>query len=145
MPSNELETIASSIQDALHRAYALGRSDALRRVVEMVQADELGSKTVALLGHSPPSAIEAPHPEAEHVEAKPVEAQSVEAQPLQARPVEAPPIHLPHAEAEAAASGDAAHDGHAERADAAQREERVPPASVKDFLLDYLYPLGGKK
>ena len=51
MPGNELETIAASIQDALHRAYAMGRNDALRRVVEMVQEDELGSKTVPLLAH----------------------------------------------------------------------------------------------
>ena len=130
MPSNELETIAASIQDALHRAYALGRNDALRRVVEMVQADELGSKTVALLGHSGPSAADAPHAEAQ--------------------PIETQPIHLPHAEAdaEAAAPGDAAHDDNAEREDAPRREEQrasAPPASVKDFLLDYLYPLGGKK
>ena len=129
MPSNELETIATSIQDALHRAYALGRSDALRRVVEMVQADELGSKTVALLSHSEPPAAEAPHGEAEHVEAQ--------------------PIQLPHveAEADAAAPGDAAHNDNAERAGTSGPEERAsaPPASMKDFLLDYLYPLGAKK
>ena len=129
MPSNELETIATSIQDALHRAYALGRSDALRRVVEMVQADELGSKTVALLSHSEPPAAEAPHGEAEHVEAQ--------------------PIQLPHveAEADAAAPGDAAHNDNAERAGASRQEERAsaPPVSMKDFLKDFLYPLGGKK
>ena len=129
MPSNELETIATSIQDALHRAYALGRSDALRRVVEMVQADELGSKTVALLSHSEPPAVEALHGETEHIEAQ--------------------PIQLPHTEAEAGtdAPGDAAHNDNAERAGAPRQEERVsaPPTSVKDFLLDYLYPLGAKK
>lgn len=132
MPSNELETIAASIQDALHRAYALGRNDALRRVVQMVQEDELGSKTVALLGHSEPAATEAPQL-AQHIEAQHVEAQ---------------PIQLPHAEAEAeAAPGDAAHNDNAERAGAPRQEERAsaPPASMKDFLLDYLYPLGAKK
>lgn len=132
MPSNELETIAASIQDALHRAYALGRSDALRRVVEMVQEDELGSKTIPLLSHSGAPAVEAPHGD----------------QPAEAHPVEAQPIPLPPSEAEAeAAPGDAAHNDNAEHGVASRQEERAsaPPASMKDFLLDYLYPLGGKK
>lgn len=131
MPSNELETIAASIQDALHRAYALGRSDALRRVVEMVQEDELGSKTIPLLSHSAPSAIEAPHPD-----------QAAEAEPNEAQHMPSPPT-----DTEAAAPGDAAHNDNAEHDAASRQEERAsaPPASVKDFLLDYLYPLGSKK
>ena len=60
MQNNELETIAAAMQEALHRAYALGRSDALRRVVEMVQSDELGSKTVALLSNSETPIAEMP-------------------------------------------------------------------------------------
>ena len=128
MPSNELETIAASIQDALHRAYAMGRNDALRRVVEMVQADELGSKTVALLGHSEPSPVEAPHPD---------------------QASEAPPISLPHVEAEsgAAAPGDAPHSDNAEPAAAFRQEDRAPapPVSTMGFLKDFFYPLGGKK
>ncbi len=128
MPS-ELETIAASVQDALHRAYAIGRNDALRRVVEMVQEDELGSKTVALLGHSEPPPVEAPHPD-QHIEAQ--------------------PIPLPHVEAEAEAApapGDAAHNGSAEPADAPQQQGRtpVPPVSKMGFLKDFFYPLGGKK
>ena len=126
MPSNELETIAASIQDALHRAYAMGRNDALRRVVEMVQADELGSKTVALLGHSEPTPVE-PHPD-----------QGSEPQP----------IPLPHAEAESGgASGDAPHSDNTEPAGAPRQEERapVPPVSSMGFLKDFFYPLGGKK
>lgn len=135
MPSNELETIAASIQDALHRAYALGRSDALRRVVEMVQEDELGSRTIPLLSHSEPSAVEAPHRD------QPTEAQPVEAQPIPLPPADA------EAEAEATASGDAPRNDNAEHGGATRQEERAsaPPASMKDFLLDYLYPLGGKK
>ncbi len=128
MPSNELETIAASIQDALHRAYEMGRSDALRRVVHLVQQDELGSKTVALLGHSEPPAAETPHPESQEIEAQ--------------------PIQLPHDEDEAdAAPGDAAHNANAGHADAPRQEERssAPPVSMKDFLKDFLYPLGGKK
>lgn len=120
MQSNELETIAASIQDALHRAYALGRSDALRRVVEIVQSDELGSKTVVLLEHSEPAAEEALHIEA--------------------------PAAEPEIEASAAPS-DAAHNDNAERASTPEREQQAssPPTSIKDFLLDYLYPLGAKK
>ena len=126
MPSNELETIAASIQDALHRAYAMGRNDALRRVVEMVQADELGSKTVALLGHSEPPPVE-PHPDQQS---------------------EPPPIQLPHAEAESgAAPGDATHSDNAEPAAAPRQEERASalPVSTMGFLKDFFYPLGGKK
>jgi hypothetical protein len=128
MPSNELETIAASIQDALHRAYEMGRSDALRRVVQMVQQDELGSKTVALLGRSEPSVAETPHPESQKTEAQ--------------------PIQLPHDENEAdAGPSDATHDADAGHADTPRQEERVsaPPVSMKDFLKDFLYPLGGKK
>ncbi len=127
MPSNELETIAASIQDALHRAYEMGRSDALRRVVQLVQQDELGSKTVALLGHSEPPVAETPHSD-----------QKIEAQP----------IRLPHDEAGAAADlGGAAHDDNAGWAEAPRQEEQAPapPAPKMGFLKDYLYPLGGKK
>ena len=126
MPSNELETIAASIQDALHRAYEMGRSDALRRVVQMVQEDELGSKTVALLGHSEPSAAEAAQPETQQIEAD--------------------PIPLPHDEAVSTADpGDTGHKASFGHTDAPQQEERAPPASMKEFLKDFLYPLGGKK
>jgi len=136
MPSNELETIAASIQDALHRAYEMGRSDALRRVVQLVQQDELGSKTVALLGHSEPPVAETPHPD-----------QQAEAQPIQ----------LPHDEAGAADLGGAAHDDNAGWAEAPGREERgrdvrgqeerasAMPTTKMGFLKDFLYPLGGKK
>ncbi len=126
MQNNELETIAATMQEALHRAYALGRSDALRRVVEMVQSDELGSKTVALLGHSEPSVVEASHTEVEMIE---------------------PPKDALHDGAtprDTAVHNDAAHNDNAEVA-AAESEQRKPPGSVKDFLLDYLYPLGAKK
>ena len=128
MPSNELETIAASIQDALHRAYAMGRNDALRRVVEMVQEDELGSKTVALLGHSEPPPAETPHPEQG-------------SEPL--------PIPLPHAQADASSApeGDAARSDNAEPAAAPRREERaaVPPVSTVGFFKDFFYPLDGNK
>ena len=52
MPMSELESIAGAMQDAIHRAYALGKEDALRRIVEMVKTDELGAKAIPLLGPS---------------------------------------------------------------------------------------------
>jgi len=142
MQNNELETIAAAMQDALHRAYALGRSDALRRVVEMVQSDELGSKTVALLSHSEPLAVEAPH---------------VEEAPHAQIESSAPPSEIPDDDAahRDGAHGDGAHGDGFMRGDKAQSDnaetaQPVPehaktPASMKGFLLDYLYPLGAKK
>jgi len=77
MPHNDLDSIAADMQDAIHRAYALGKSDALRRVVEMVQADELGSKAVALLGPAEPKADPLmPAMEASGLHAEPAHAQS---------------------------------------------------------------------
>ena len=131
MPSNELETIAASIQDALHRAYAMGRNDALRRVVEMVQEDELGSKTVALLGHSEPSAAEAPHGD----------------QPVEHQPAEGQPIHLPHAQPETVvATPDASRQDAANRAEQPQEERiQAQTGSMGSFLLDFFYPISPKK
>ena len=126
MQNNELETIAAAMQDALHRAYALGRSDALRRVVEMVQSDELGSKTVALLSHSEPSVVEASQAAIES---------------------SAPPRDVSEDEPtqrDGHTRSDGAHNDNAEAA-TPEREHARPTASVKDFLLDYLYPLGAKK
>ncbi len=126
MQSNELETIAATMQEALHRAYALGRSDALRRVVELVQSDELGSKTVALLSHSELSVVEASHAEIE---------------------ASAPPSDMPDdafVQHDAAVHRDGPHNDNAVAA-ASMQEHAKPPTSVKDFLLDYLYPLGAKK
>ena len=127
MPGNELETIAASIQDALHRAYAMGRNDALRRVVEMVQEDERGSKTVPLLAHSEPPSVEEPHPD-QHVEAQ--------------------PIALPHAEAEAAAPSETSRSDTAEPASPPRQEEQriqAQTGSMGSFLLDFFYPISPKK
>ena len=134
MPSNELETIAASIQDALHRAYAMGRNDALRRVVEMVQADELGSKTVALLGHNEPPAPEAPQGE-QHGGDQHAESDS---------------ISLPHVQNEAdavAAPGEASRQDVAERIELPPQEQRIQAqtGSMGSFLLDFFYPLSPKK
>jgi len=139
MQNNELETIAAAMQEALHRAYALGRSDVLRRVVEMVQSDELGSKTVALLSHSEPLAVEAPH---------------VEEAPHAQIETSAPPGEIPDDEAthpdDKATHKDGFMHGDGAQNDNAETAQPVPehaktPASMKDFLLDYLYPLGAKK
>lgn len=126
MQNNELETIAATMQEALHRAYALGRSDALRRVVEMVQSDELGSKTVALLSHSESPVAELPH-----------EAAAVEtgAGHSDATPIDGTHSDGPHNDNAAGLMTPSPN----------QHEEAKPPTSMKNFLLDYLYPLGAKK
>ncbi len=132
MQTNELETIAVAMQEALHRAYALGRGDALRRVVEMVQSDELGSKTVALLSHSEPLAVEAPH---------------VEEAPHAQIESSVPPSRVPDdgaAHKDGSMHADGAQNDNAETAQPVPEHAKTP-ASVKDFLLDYLYPLGAKK
>ena len=130
MQNNELETIAAAMQEALHRAYALGRTDALRRVVEMVQSDELGSKTVALLGHSEPALAEPAPAQLPHLEA--------EVEPVA---VHSSPDHNEGAHNDnAAAMIDPQHEGRSE-----SKPQGAAPSSMKDFLLDYLYPLGAKK
>jgi len=156
MQNNELETIAAAMQEALHRAYALGRTDALRRVVEMVQSDELGSKTVALLSHSEPLP-ELPHGELAHGELAHGELAHGELAHGEAPHVEAEaePIAMPsssdhkdgaHNDKEGAHNDNAAstiafeHDQGGER-----KPHDAVPSSMKDFLLDYLYPLGAKK
>lgn len=60
MHNDELAAIATAMQDSIHRAYALGRNDALRRVVEMVQTDELSSKAMVLLPSPEATAVPAP-------------------------------------------------------------------------------------
>lgn len=138
MQNNELETIAAAMQEALHRAYALGRSDALRRVVELVQSDELGSKTVALLSHSEPSAVEAPPAEVE------TSAPLRELPGPDAAYADSDATHKDGAYKEGSVHGDEAHNDNAEVSPPVQ-EVGKPPASIKSFLLDYLYPLGAKK
>ncbi|MBC7799535.1 MAG: hypothetical protein H7Z10_02840 [Gemmatimonadaceae bacterium] len=100
MTKSDLDTIAASMTDAVHRAYALGRNDALRRVVEMVQADELGSKTVALLGPADPTPTAhhpMPHESATHHDAHTFE----EPEPVMA---DAAPSHAPATETGEAAA-----------------------------------------
>jgi len=149
MQNNDLETIAAAMQEALHRAYALGRTDALRRVVEMVQSDELGSKTVALLSHSEPlpelahgelAHGELAHGELAHGEPPHAEAPHVEAE---AEPVAVPgnPDHKDGAHNDNAASATASEHGQGGE----PKPHDAVPSSMKDFLLDYLYPLGAKK
>jgi len=100
--------------------------------VEMVQSDELGSKTVALLSHSEPLAVEAPH---------------VEEAPHAQIESSAPPSGVPDdgaAHKDGSMHADGAQNDNAETAQPVPEHAKTP-ASVKGFLLDYLYPLGAKK
>jgi len=49
MNSSEYEEILASVQDVVQRAYALGRSEALKRVIEVMKADEAPAKPLALM------------------------------------------------------------------------------------------------
>jgi len=141
MQDNELETIAAAMQEALHRAYALGRSDALRRVVEMVQSDELGSKTVALLAHSEPVLAAPAQAEAD------VHAGAAHGEPAHSDEMRQNGTHDGRTHDDATHGGGARGDGATAviTSEHDRRDEPKPPTSVKDFLLDYLYPLGAKK
>ncbi|HEY0205587.1 MAG TPA: hypothetical protein VGC15_15695 [Acetobacteraceae bacterium] len=146
MTRDNVDDIVASVEDAVRRAYALGRADAMKRVVELAQSDDPGLRAMALLGHAeparpapPPALLDAP--------------QSSLAQPLpEHEPLEA---HEVHAHEQAA---DAADDRHEARQDASAAEpapapqpamagqpEREPPASVGEFLADFFYPIGSKK
>ncbi len=151
MTRDNVDDIVASVEDAVRRAYALGRADAMKRVVELAQSDDPGLRAMALLAPPeparpapPPVLLDAPQP---------VPAQASPAEPLpEHQPVEA---HEVEAHEHAA---DAADDRHEARQDAAAAQpppapqpamagqpEREPPASVGEFLADFFYPIGSKK
>jgi hypothetical protein len=49
MNSSEYEEILASVQDVVQRAYALGRTEALKRVIEVMKADETPARPLALM------------------------------------------------------------------------------------------------
>jgi len=147
MTRDNVDDIVASVEDAVRRAYALGRADAMKRVVELAHSDDPGLRAMALLGPAeparpalPPALLDAPQPS-----------------PAQPLPEHQPrPEHQPLEAHEQAA--DAADDRHEAREDAAAAEpspapqpamagqpEREPPASVGEFLADFFYPIGSKK
>jgi hypothetical protein len=142
MTRDNVDDIVASVEDAVRRAYALGRADAMKRVVELAQSDDPGLRAIALLGPAeparatpPPALLDAP--------------QSSPAQPPEHQPVEA------HEQAADAADGrhEARQDAAAAAAEPspapqpamAGQPEREPPASVGEFLADFFYPIGSKK
>jgi hypothetical protein len=56
MNSPEFEEILTSLQDVVRRAYSLGRADALKQVVQVMQADEQSWKPRALMAPATPEA-----------------------------------------------------------------------------------------
>ncbi len=140
MTRDNVDDIVASVEDAVRRAYALGRADAMKRVVELAQSDDPGLRAMALLGPAeparpdlPPALLDAPQPS----------------------PAQPPPEHQPAKAHEQAA--DAADDRREARQDAAaepspapqpamaSQPAREPPASVGEFLADFFYPIGSKK
>lgn len=165
-PAN-VDDIVASVEDAVRRAYALGRSDAMKRVVELAQSDDTGLRAVALL--NPP----------ESQRAEPVQARLSAPQPATAlqdhhEAVAAPPVQEHHkaaaaldaqreAKQDAMASGGMSPSTAPAPAGALAEAGIVPPPeapgvatgreqpprespkSVGGFLADYFYPLGSKK
>lgn len=88
MAHTELDMIAASMTDAIHRAYALGRTDALRRIGEMVQSDDHAAKTVAvpasaetIQAPAPEPMLELPAPDYHYDRSETVEAEPTDAKP----------------------------------------------------------------
>lgn len=156
MTRDNVDDIVASVEDAVRRAYALGRADAMKRVVELAQSDDPGLRAMALLGPAeparptlPPALLESPQPPpADPSLAQPLPDQ----QPAKAHDQ---PDHEQTAHEHAA---DASDDRHEARQDAAAAQpspapqpamagqpEREPPASVGEFLADFFYPIGSKK
>lgn len=52
MSSSDYEEILASVQDVVQRAYALGRAEALKRVIEVMKGDEQPAKPLALMAPS---------------------------------------------------------------------------------------------
>ena len=140
-----VDDILASVEDAVRRAYALGRSDAMKRVVELAQSDDPGLRAVALLGPAEPSRREAAPA---FLEAPKEPAPVMEEAPPDAAPALHAPITTQH-EARQAALQDTPQPEAPSQAEApsapSQGSPQEPPRSVGNFLADYFYPLGSKK
>lgn len=170
MKPPQVDDIVASVEDAVRRAYALGRADAMKRVVELAQSDDPSLRAVALLGpaepRQPQALLDAPQPGMQQ-SAPDGPARSGHAAQQHAPDQPHADHHADHgalqAHEQAANHADARHE--ARQADAAassqasapaqspaQSPERSSgsdpdrqPASVGGFLADFFYPLGSKK
>ena len=142
--SGSVDDIVAAVEDAVRRAYALGRSDAMKRVVELAQADDPGLRTIALLGPAEPSRQAAPGLEVPAEPAPVMDEVPPDAAPAQhAAPDEA---HQATLQAEPPASQPPAPQPPAPQPhDPSGGSPQDPPRSVGNFLADYFYPLGSKK
>jgi hypothetical protein len=144
-PAN-VDDIVASMEDAVRRAYALGRADAMKRVVELAQSDDPGLRAVALLGPAEPARpapalLDAPQPSQDphsQVHAAP------EHQPVEAHEREADHADGMH-EARQAAAAVPPPAPQPETTTAAPQPAREVPTSVGGFLADFFYPIGSKK
>lgn len=156
-PAN-VDDILAAVEDAVRRAYALGRSDAMKRVIELAQSDDPGLRAVALLGPAEPARREAtpaflPAP-VEHapviepapvMEEAPADAAPVTHAELHERSEPAPPVSEQAAPQQPASPQPAAEEPAGHWPAPARASRREPPRSVGNFLADYFYPLGSKK
>lgn len=162
MTAANVDDIVASVEDAVRRAYALGRADAMRRVVELAQSDDPGLRAVALLGPAepakptPPQALlDAPQPapaqhgpdhdQTRHGPGQPSPAHTqAQHHAVAAHEHAADQADAEHeARQKAAASGEA--PGQPAAAPAAPQPEREVPATVGGRLADFFYPIGSKR
>ena len=130
MPPTNVDDIVASVEEAVRRAYALGRSDAMKRVVELAQSDDPALRAVALLGPAEPARPDQMQ-QAQHAVPEPV----------------ADETGFHEAAADAA---DVVHEARQTPppvlASPPTKEPRLQePKSVGSFLADYFYPIGSKK
>jgi hypothetical protein len=72
MQTQEFDEILASLQQIVRQAYTLGRSDALKQVVEVLKADAASAKPLALMGPADEAApLVTPPPQESAVPASP--------------------------------------------------------------------------
>jgi len=151
MKPPHVDDIVASVEEAVRRAYALGRADAMKRVVELAQSDDPSLRAVALLGPAEPAR---PAP-------SPTLLNAPQPTPAQNAPHHPDPDHPEiHSHEQAADHEDAKHEARQAEAAAppsvpttpaqppAQKPGPEParkPVSAGGFLADFFYPLGSKK
>jgi len=146
-PAN-VDDIVASMEDAVRHAYALGRADAMRRMVELAQSDDPGLRAVALLGPAEPARpapalalLDAPQPSPDP---RPQVHTAPEHQPVGAHELAADHADAAH-EARRAAAAVPMPAPQPDTAAAASQPAREVPTSVGGFLADFFHPIGSKK
>ena len=74
MKNQEFDDILASLQQIVRQAYTLGRSDALKQVVEVLKADAASAKPLALMGPAEEAGSDTAVPQVDSVAVRPEQA-----------------------------------------------------------------------